>query len=441
MKTKYISIVTIMLCMLFVTPDANAKGLLRKFFKGAGKALIGAAVGYADSKAEKYLPEEQRNTWHDMTRTFNSELGINDSYANAGRNWAEGKKKDSFVDVGEGALSDAGIDNTGVQTALDFARIQNDYNRDIQSGMSAKEAYDRRSEKLKQLMIKAGSPAFEYVDSAELRYQELQRIKEEKVWEGKYENGIYFELKRRGYSSHEAQMYLTIIHDNPGLLRGLSGDDTNENDDSAMSYEEKRNKYQEAVDHMTSMLIYDEGIQSQINELLDNLNIRDKSEDENFNYSEHVNSFFGTSAIYTPAPEEKNNNIVDTPQETSPQPVIDERTNAIKVISETILSSFAINEVELSNIQKTDLDQVADKMNKFEDIQINILGHTCNIGTQKVNQSIGERRAKVAKNYLLSKGVSENRIHIESRDFSEPIVDNDTEEHRKQNRRVTFNVK
>lgn len=438
MKTKYISIVTIMLCMLFVTPDANAKGFLRKFFKGVGKVFVGAAVGYADSKVEGYLPEEQRGTWHDMTRTFNSELGINDSYANAGRNWAEGKKKDSFVDVGEGALSDAGVNNTGIQTALDFARIQNDYNRDIQSGMSTKEACDRRYEKLKQLMIKVGRPAFEYVDSAELRYQERQWIKEEKAWERKYERGIWLELLRRGYSRHEAQMYMNIIsNDSTGMLRNFSdGLPYYLNNKSSISKED-------SIEYITDRLLSDESVQYKIKEMLDNLNIRDRGIGNVNDYSSNENSFFGTPT-FMPEPENKDKNIAETPQET-PQtpskPIVDERANAVKVISGTLLNSYTLNDVELSDSQKADLDQVADKMNKFEDIQINIFGHTCNIGTQKVNQSIGERRARVAKNYLLSKGVSENRIQIESRDFSEPIVDNDTEEHRKQNRRVTFNVK
>ena len=41
----------------------------------------------------------------------------------------------------------------------------------------------------------------------------------------------------------------------------------------------------------------------------------------------------------------------------------------------------------------------------------------------------------------MSKGVSENRIQIKSRDFAEPVAENDTEDHRRQNRRITFIVK
>ena len=438
MRTKYISIVTFLLCLFVTAPDINAKG--GKFFKWLGKNLGSAAAGWVDKTVEKNLSsEEHRETWRGMVRDFNSNMGINESYANAGRNWAEGKKKDSFVDVGEAALSDAGVNNAGVNTALNFARIQNDYNRNIESGMSTKEAYERRSEKLKELLVNVCSNAFDRGSDSNSQWE-----KEEKAWEAEYENGIYSELKRRGYSSDEAQAYMAIIHESPGLLRGLSGIDTKENDEPEMSYEEKYKKKREAIEHMTSMLTYDEGIQSRIKEMLDDLNIRDRGEDENFSYSKYENSFFGTPAYMPEEPEEKDKNIVGTPQET-PQttsiPVVDERANAAKAISRTVLNNYSINDVNLSDAQKAELDQVADKMTKFDDIQIDILGHTCNIGTQQVNQNIGERRAIAAKKYLMSKGISEKRIQVESRGFSEPVADNDNEEHRMQNRRVTFNVK
>lgn len=151
------------------------------------------------------------------------------------------------------------------------------------------------------------------------------------------------------------------------------------------------------------------------------------------------NSFFNDGFdVPKPVLEDKPTIVEEVPDS---KPFADERANAVKAITETVLNSYTLNDVELSDVQKADLDQVADKLNKYEDIQIIIIGHTCNIGTQKVNQNIGKRRAEAAKNYLISKGVYENRIQIESRDYSEPVAENDTEEHRKQNRRVTFIVK
>ena len=45
MKTKYISIVTILLCLFVVTPNTYAKEGFLKALGKFGKALVGAAVG------------------------------------------------------------------------------------------------------------------------------------------------------------------------------------------------------------------------------------------------------------------------------------------------------------------------------------------------------------------------------------------------------------
>ena len=105
-----------------------------------------------------------------------------------------------------------------------------------------------------------------------------------------------------------------------------------------------------------------------------------------------------------------------------------------------VLDSYAFDNTDLSEAQKQDLDNVADKMKQFNDINIVVIGHTCNLGTLKANQNVGTRRAQEAKQYLMEKGISEDRIQTESRDYSEPVVANDSEEHRKQNRRVTFEI-
>ncbi|MBO5314230.1 MAG: OmpA family protein [Prevotella sp.] len=431
MRTKYISIVAIILCMFVTTPTANAG--IWKALGRIGNAIVGAAVGYAEKEVEKYVPEEQRETLHGITDAFASEIGVSSSYTNAGRNWAEGKKTDAVLDLGEGVTSDAGINSTGVQIALDIARAQNDYNNDIKSGMSQEEAIKKRNEKF----VQGGMDLYdEYMVGSEMKneiaiYEQNKQYREEKEWERAYTAGIYHALLKRGYSSYEARMYLNIIEKSDGLLRELSYDmstDINSKTDS--------------IDHMTNRLLLSDAVQYEIEKMLNDLNIKDRREDANLDYSNvnldsstDANSFFGT-----PATEQADINIVEPPIEASAPVVIDEHANAIKAITETVLAGYAINDVELSDDQKANLDQVAANMNKFEDICILILGHTCSLGTQKVNKNIGEQRAKTAQNYLITKGIPEKRIQIESRDSQEPIMENDTEEHRKENRRVTFKV-
>ena len=49
-------------------------------------------------------------------------------------------------------------------------------------------------------------------------------------------------------------------------------------------------------------------------------------------------------------------------------------------------------------------------------------------------------RAMVAKHYLVGKGISADRIMTLSKGKKYPVVENDTEENRMQNRRIEFFV-
>ncbi|WP_461487426.1 OmpA family protein, partial [Pedobacter sp.] len=63
-------------------------------------------------------------------------------------------------------------------------------------------------------------------------------------------------------------------------------------------------------------------------------------------------------------------------------------------------------------------------------------GHTDNIGTAAVNQTISEKRAAAVKTYAVSQGVPASRLVTVGKGFSEPVASNDTEEGRAANRRV-----
>lgn len=69
-------------------------------------------------------------------------------------------------------------------------------------------------------------------------------------------------------------------------------------------------------------------------------------------------------------------------------------------------------------------------------VSIQIAGHTDNIGTYEYNYKLSGNRAKSIKNYLISRGIDENRIKYIGYGYSKPIADNQTEEGRKLNRRT-----
>ena len=80
-------------------------------------------------------------------------------------------------------------------------------------------------------------------------------------------------------------------------------------------------------------------------------------------------------------------------------------------------------------------------MTKSPEIQIEIVGHTDNIGDPRLNQTLSEQRAKVIANYLANQGVNEANITHRGEGQTKPIAPNDTEENRQRNRRVQFLVR
>ena len=112
---------------------------------------------------------------------------------------------------------------------------------------------------------------------------------------------------------------------------------------------------------------------------------------------------------------------------------------AIEEIQRTI-GNFAINEVQLTPTQKAELDNKAKLLKMYPEFSVICVGYTCDLGSDRVNMGVGMARAMVAKRYLIDKGISEGRIMTLSKGKKYPVVANDTEEHRMQNRRVEFFV-
>lgn len=88
----------------------------------------------------------------------------------------------------------------------------------------------------------------------------------------------------------------------------------------------------------------------------------------------------------------------------------------------------------------SELDQVVAMMEKYPAMELLIEGHTDNQGEWEPNMKLSEDRVRVVKEYLIGKGIAENRIQTKAWGPSKPIASNETEEKRKQNRRVEFTI-
>lgn len=101
---------------------------------------------------------------------------------------------------------------------------------------------------------------------------------------------------------------------------------------------------------------------------------------------------------------------------------------------------FATASAELLPTSTNELDRLYKLLDDNSEMRIQINGHTDNVGGDEENQKLSEARAKAVYNYLLEKGVEEERLKYKGFGETQPIADNETAEGRQQNRRTEFEL-
>jgi outer membrane protein OmpA-like peptidoglycan-associated protein len=86
------------------------------------------------------------------------------------------------------------------------------------------------------------------------------------------------------------------------------------------------------------------------------------------------------------------------------------------------------------------LDEAVAALREDANLRIEVEGHTCNIGTAEYNLALGDRRATAVRDYLVSRGVSADRLRSVSYGEERPKYDNAREETRRLNRRAALTV-
>jgi outer membrane protein OmpA-like peptidoglycan-associated protein len=99
---------------------------------------------------------------------------------------------------------------------------------------------------------------------------------------------------------------------------------------------------------------------------------------------------------------------------------------------------FKLNSAELTDADKTALDEVAANLARLKFVSGTVVGHTDSSGTEAFNQKLSERRAESVSTYLQGKGIAVGRLAASGAGESEPIADNKTAEGRALNRRVVL---
>jgi len=97
---------------------------------------------------------------------------------------------------------------------------------------------------------------------------------------------------------------------------------------------------------------------------------------------------------------------------------------------------FATNKSVLTTAARDTLRKQAAWMRKNKDISVTLEGHADERGTREYNLALGERRANAAKDYLMTYGISGNRINVISYGKERPVNSGSTPLAWSQNRRA-----
>jgi OOP family OmpA-OmpF porin len=86
------------------------------------------------------------------------------------------------------------------------------------------------------------------------------------------------------------------------------------------------------------------------------------------------------------------------------------------------------------------LSQIANIMMRYPDFNMNISGHTDDVGSEVTNQTLSEKRARACYDYIIKEGIAPSRLSYTGFGESRPISDNRNDKGRSLNRRVEFNM-
>jgi outer membrane protein OmpA-like peptidoglycan-associated protein len=87
-----------------------------------------------------------------------------------------------------------------------------------------------------------------------------------------------------------------------------------------------------------------------------------------------------------------------------------------------------------------ELDELVAMMKDSPKIEIQLEGHTDNIGNPQANLKLSQERVDAVKKYITARGVNKNRVKTKAFGGSQPVAKENTEEARAKNRRVEMRV-
>ena len=107
-------------------------------------------------------------------------------------------------------------------------------------------------------------------------------------------------------------------------------------------------------------------------------------------------------------------------------------------VNVSIAVNFPTNSAELTPESNAELDRIVNLFNSTPVISGFVEGYTDSSGSAEYNKQLSAKRAQAVADYLISHGISRDRVVARGRGEANPVADNSTPEGRAENRRVVL---
>lgn len=101
---------------------------------------------------------------------------------------------------------------------------------------------------------------------------------------------------------------------------------------------------------------------------------------------------------------------------------------------------FATDKTKILPSSEPALQELYEFLRDNPDMRIRIVGHTDDVGKEDYNQRLSEGRSASVKKEMVTRGIDPKRIETSGHGETDPIVPNDSNEHRQMNRRVEIEI-
>lgn len=101
---------------------------------------------------------------------------------------------------------------------------------------------------------------------------------------------------------------------------------------------------------------------------------------------------------------------------------------------------FEFGKAALRPESNAELDRLVEYLHVSPTIELEIAGHTDNVGSAQKNLRLSQERARAVRDYLIAKDADPKKLKSVGYGMTKPVASNATDEGRQQNRRVEFTI-